>query len=255
MIEPVHEKEARSDHHNRQTLRKPGDRSKKFNQKNATKPKSPQQASSAGNVGSFNRTHGKRIDFIKSPGHGHGHVRTGSGEFGEEEDDDTETEARERALMIMQGAREGTGTITRGIDGIVLDETREAATLVPIEELLAAAYAKKPKKPKADRYDHIRGLGKQHVSLAPRSVASSRVPKRFPHEHEEDSDWESIGEDGTEAWDYNSEWRAEMGGIMGETVAQKTSYRDALAQAAVVSLDSTLGSETSEATDKTDDLP
>jgi hypothetical protein len=153
MIEPVHEKEARSDHHNRQTLRKPGDRSKKFNQKNATKPKSPQQASSAGNVGSFNRTHGKRVDFIKSSGPGHGHVRTGSGEFGEEEDD-TETEERERALMIMQGAKEGTGTITRGVDGIVLDETREAASLIPIEELLATAYAKKPRKSKGDSAHH-----------------------------------------------------------------------------------------------------
>jgi hypothetical protein len=146
MIEPVDEKEARSDHHNRQTLRKPGDRSKKFNQKNATK--SPQQAASpTGNVGSFNRTHGKRVNFITRPGPGH--TRTGSGEFGEEEDD-TETEERERAIMIMQGAKEGTGTITRGVDGIVLDETREAATLIPIEELLASAYAKKPKKSKGD---------------------------------------------------------------------------------------------------------
>lgn len=153
MIEPIYEKEARSDHHNRQTLRKPADRSKKFNQKNATKltnassKSSPVTPSSAGTTGSFNRTHGKRVDFIAGSHH---HRREGSGEFGElgAEEDDTETEERERAMMIMQGAREGTGTITKGADGIVLDETREAASLVPIEELLAIAYAKKPKKSK-----------------------------------------------------------------------------------------------------------
>ncbi|KAG8842294.1 hypothetical protein FRC20_004522, partial [Serendipita sp. 405] len=76
---------------------------------------------------------------------------------------------------------------------------------------------------------------------------------RFPHEEgEEDSDWESIGEDGTEAWEYNSEWRAEMGDILNETVGgNKQSYRDA---AAVISLTSSFGSE-SGGTEKTDDLP
>lgn len=92
------------------------------------------------------------------------------------------------------------------------------------------------------------------------TAVSSKAPHlpKFPHEHDDDSDWESIGEDGTEAWEYNSEWRAEMSDIAGETLAQKTSYRDALATAAVISLDSNsvLGSETSEArTESTDGLP
>ena len=80
---------------------------------------------------------------------------------------------------------------------------------------------------------------------------STKSRRKFPHEEDADSDWESIGEDATEAWDYNSEWRAEMGDILGETTNQKTSYRDITA--AVVSIDSSLGSEA--ATDRTDDLP
>lgn len=61
-------------------------------------------------------------------------------------DDDYEEEQRQRAIMVMEGAESGTGTLTRGIDGIVLDETREAATTIPIEELLASAYANKKSK-------------------------------------------------------------------------------------------------------------
>lgn len=105
-----------------------------------------------------------------------------------------------------------------------------------------------------DQFDHIRGLGRQqYASMAPKSVKSSRSRAKFPHEGEEDSDWESIGQDGTEAWDYNSEWRAEMGNIMGETLPNKTSYREA-AMAGVVSVDGSFESE-SATTEKTDDLP
>jgi len=163
MIEPVDEKEARSDHHSRQGLRKPGDRAKKYNNKSTPKPKQLQQTGSSS--GSLNRTHGKRVEFVavdspsptmkaRSPSSimmG----KKGMSEFGfdigaEDDDDyedDYEEEQRDRAIMIMEGARSGTGTLTRGVDGIVLDETREAATVIPIEELLASAYAhKKPKR-------------------------------------------------------------------------------------------------------------
>jgi hypothetical protein len=163
MIEPVDEKEARSDHHSRQGLRKPGDRAKKFNNKNTPRPKGLQQQSGS-STGSVNRTHGKRVDFVavdspsptikaRSPGGGMMGKR-GMSEFGtdmgdeeeEEYDDDYEEEQRERAMMVMEGADSGTGILTRGIDGIVLDETREAATVIPIEELLASAYANKKSK-------------------------------------------------------------------------------------------------------------
>jgi hypothetical protein len=174
MIEPVDEKEARSDHHSRQGLRKPGDRAKKFNNnKNTPRPKQLQQ--SGVSTGSINRTHGKRVDFVavdspsptlkaRTPSSGGGMMgkRGGVNEFGAEmddgddyEDDDYEEEQRERAIMVMEGAQSGTGTLTRGIDGIVLDETREAATTIPIEELLASAYAnKKSKKSKGIRFNH-----------------------------------------------------------------------------------------------------
>jgi hypothetical protein len=161
MIEPADEKEARSDHHSRQGLRKPGDRAKKFNNKNTPRPKQLQQNGLS--TGSMNRTHGKRVDFVavdspsptlkaRTPSGGM-IKRGGVNEFGAEmdgdddyEDDDYEEEQRERAIMVMEGAESGTGTLTRGIDGIVLDETREAATVVPIEELLASAYANKKSK-------------------------------------------------------------------------------------------------------------
>ncbi|CCA74106.1 hypothetical protein PIIN_08060 [Serendipita indica DSM 11827] len=269
MIEPVDEKLARSDHHSRQGMRKSGDRAKKFSQKNAAKPKSPSQ--SAATTTSTNRTHGKRVKIVTA-----GHARRavdsgpsededenyflqgGSGGIGPSNDDrledETEAELEERARMLLHTTSDATGPVTRGVDGIVLDETREAATVIPIEELLATAYAKKPRKSRASQFDHIRGLGKQYVSVAPKSRTgmSTKSRRQFPHEEEADSDWESIGEDPTEAWDYNSEWRAEMGDILGETTNQKMSYRDITA--AVVSIDSSLGSE-SAATEKTDDLP
>lgn len=75
-------------------------------------------------------------------------MRSNSEDFHDEDGDDTETEDRERAIMIMQGAKDGTGAIVKGVDGIVLEETREAASLVPIEDLIASAYAKKPRKSK-----------------------------------------------------------------------------------------------------------
>jgi len=91
--------------------------------------------------------------------------------------------------------------------------------------------------------------------LAPKSVKSSKSgrSRRFPHEEEEDSDWESIGEDGTEAWEYSSEWRAEMGDIMNETLSNKTTYREA-AMTAVVSVDGSFESE-SGTTEQTEELP
>ncbi|KAG8770607.1 hypothetical protein FRB91_004833 [Serendipita sp. 411] len=261
MIEPVDEKLARTDHHSRQGLRKPGDRAKRFNQKNAPRPKGPQHTSSTSTTTSHHRTHGKRVNFA----YNRRGVDSGPSDSEDEgvsgakhQSSDEETEMEERAkLALFTG--DGTGTVTRGVDGIVLDETREAASLIPIEELLVTAYAKKQKKSRADQFDHIRGLGKQYASMAPKSrtgmsVKSRRSAKpRFPHEEgEEDSDWESIGEDGTEAWEYNSEWRAEMGDILNETVGgNKQSYRDA---AAVISLTSSFGSE-SGGTEKTDDLP
>ncbi|KAG8811209.1 hypothetical protein FRC17_002580 [Serendipita sp. 399] len=264
MIEPVDEKLARSDHHSRQGLRKPGDRAKKFNQKQAPRPKGPTHNSSSTSASStsHHRTHGKRVNFVYS------RRAVDSGPSDDEDDivygggngvnDDSETEMEERAKLAMYTG-DGTGTVTRGVDGIVLDETREAASQIPIEELLVSAYAKKHKKSRADQFDHIRGLGKQYASLAPKSrtamsVKSRRSAKaRFPHEEgEDDSDWESIGEDGTEAWEYNSEWRAEMGDIMNETTGgNKQTYRDV---AAVISIGSSFGSE-SGGTEKTDDLP
>ncbi|CAG8752116.1 16978_t:CDS:2, partial [Acaulospora colombiana] len=95
--------------------------------------------------------------------------------------------------------------------------TREAATVVPIEDLIASAYAnKKPRKSRADQFDHIRGLGKMHQSVAPKSVKSSKSKRvKFPHEEDQDSDWESIGEDGTEAWEYNSDYRDAAGSSSG----------------------------------------
>lgn len=276
MIEPGDEKLARSDHHSRQGLRKPGDRAKKFNQKNTPKPKQLQNSGVAAT--STNRTHGKRVDFINGPIDSPSPTlskRNGSGgmmgkgsmnEFGGELDDDDdaysqdddyeyEEEQRQRAIMVSQGAHSGTGTLTQGRDGIVLDETREAATIIPLEDLLASAYAnKKSKKSKADQFDHIRGYGKQqYASVAPKSVKSGRSRRQFPHEEDQDSDWESVGQDGTEAWEYNSEWRAEMGDIMHETLPNKTSYREA-AKAAIISVDGSFESE-SATTERTDELP
>ncbi|CAG7846768.1 SubName: Full=Uncharacterized protein {ECO:0000313/EMBL:CCA74106.1} [Serendipita indica DSM 11827] len=254
MIEPVDEKLARSDHHSRQGMRKSGDRAKKFSQKNAAKPKSPSQ--SAATTTSTNRTHGKRVKIVTA-----GHARRAV-DSGPSEDEDENYFLQGGSGGIAGRTREDAiayderryGSSHKGVDGIVLDETREAATVIPIEELLATAYAKKPRKSRASQFDHIRGLGKQYVSVAPKSRTgmSTKSRRQFPHEEEADSDWESIGEDPTEAWDYNSEWRAEMGDILGETTNQKMSYRDITA--AVVSIDSSLGSE-SAATEKTDDLP
>ena len=164
MIEPVDEKLARSDHHSRQGLRKPGDRAKKFNNKNTPRPKQLQNSSSG--TGSVNRTHGKRVDFVavdspsptikaRSPSGGmmgKGGMNEFGAEMGDDEEyvsqdeDEYEEEQRQRAIMVMEGAESGTGILTRGIDGIVLDETREAATTIPIEELLASAYANKKSK-------------------------------------------------------------------------------------------------------------
>jgi hypothetical protein len=181
MIEPIDEKEARSDHHSRQGARKPGDRAKKFNNKNApstAKPNKNTSSSTSNNTtsagGSLNRTHGKRVNFQntlnvddlagsqfaydKRTGSGsggsgsnyiddYGYVKSMEDEVEHELEEETEREMMERAKMIMEGATESTGPVTRGVDGIVLDETREAATVVSIEELLASAYAnKKPRK-------------------------------------------------------------------------------------------------------------
>ncbi|PVF99004.1 hypothetical protein CPB86DRAFT_784232 [Serendipita vermifera] len=313
MIEPIDEKEARSDHHSRQGMRKPGDRAKKFSNKNTPSSARPNKnpthpsSSTSGASGSLNRTHGKRVNFQgilnvddlggsqfaydKRTGSGsggsgnyideYGYVRGVDDEVEHELEEETEREMDERAKMIMEGASEGTGPVTRGVDGIVLDETREAATVVSIEDLIASAYAnKKPRKSRADQFDHIRGLGKLHQSVAPKSVKSSKSKRiKFPHEEDQDSDWESIGEDGTEAWEYNSEWRAEMGNIMNETLAMggRPSYRDAAGSSSggggasvttpstasasgqgggfgVVSLDGSVATE-SVTSEKTDDLP
>ena len=162
MIEPGDEKLARSDHHSRQGMRKPGDRAKKFNQKNAVKPKGPTQSPSTTTTAT--RTHGKRVRIVttaharraldsgpsEDEDESYYHQGGGAGGAGPEGDyrleDETEAELEERARELLHSTSDTTSPVTRGVDGIVLDETREAASSITIEELLASAYAKKPRK-------------------------------------------------------------------------------------------------------------
>lgn len=99
-----------------------------------------------GSGSSLHRTHGKSVDFIgrgeghHDPDYNEGHTgefgATGVyggndyevGEWGETIDDNT--------------------VITRGVDGVVHDETRAAAAVIPLEDLLVTTYSKKAKKPK-----------------------------------------------------------------------------------------------------------
>lgn len=62
--------------------------------------------------------------------------------------------------------------------------------------------------------------------------SKSLVSKReWKAEEENDSDWESFGEDATEAWEASDDWRAEMGVILNETSEAKPypSYKHAAA--------------------------
>lgn len=125
MIEPVDEKEARSDHHARQGLRKPGDRAKKFSNKNAPRGSSPTRA---------HQRKARQGHFVK-PVEGDRPANPKNGRVS----------LKEGAILL--GSRDEQ-EIDSDREEVVLNPPAENIQReVPMETLLAGAY-KKPRKPK-----------------------------------------------------------------------------------------------------------
>ncbi|CAG8705985.1 365_t:CDS:2, partial [Acaulospora colombiana] len=119
MIEPIDEKEARSDHHSRQGMRKPGDRAKKFSNKNTPSSSRPNKNPNSSNAsgGSGSRTTSVRGAGVVEAGT----ISMNTGIRGEWKMKSSMSSKRRLnakwtsgAKMIMEGAYEGTGPVTRG---------------------------------------------------------------------------------------------------------------------------------------------